>query len=174
MTAAVRVPGRPLTLDDVTRLAEDDDVHRYELVEGNLIVVPPANWRHQRISAQLVTWLSNCGYADRASIAPGVRTAADNMNGRIPDLVVAAGPVPDDVVWLEPDLVLLAVEVVSKGSERTDRWLKPLEYAEAGIKWFWRVEPDDTVVQLLLVDGRYVEQSRVPLADLLASDVVSL
>jgi hypothetical protein len=71
MTAAVRVPGRPLTLDDVTRLAEDDDIHRYELVEGNLIVVPPANWRRQRASAQLITWLSNCGYADRVSVAPG-------------------------------------------------------------------------------------------------------
>ena len=174
MTAAVRVPGRPLTLDDVTRLAEEDDVHRYELVEGNLVVVPPANWRHQQISAQLITWLSNCGYADRVSVAPGVRTAADNMNGRVPDLVVARGPVPGEGVWLAPELILLAVEIVSKGSERTDRWLKPLEYADAGIERFWRVEPDDTVILFRLVGGQYVEQGQVPLVDLLARNTAPL
>jgi Uma2 family endonuclease len=170
----MQVPARPLTLDDVTRLAEVDDVHRFELVEGSLLVVPPANWRHQRISAQLIAWLSDRGFDDRVGVAPGVRTATDDLNGRVPDLVVANGPVPDDVVWLAPELVLLAVEIVSKGSERTDRWLKPLEYAAAGIARFWRVEPDDTVMLFRLVDGQYVVQAQLPLADLLASDTVPL
>jgi len=67
VTAAHLLPSRPLTLDDVTRLAENDDRHRYELSEGNLIVVPRADtWRHQEISA------------------PGVQTADDGLNGRIP------------------------------------------------------------------------------------------
>lgn len=41
MTATVDLPPRPLTLDDVTRLAEADSSHRFELSEGNLIVMPP-------------------------------------------------------------------------------------------------------------------------------------
>jgi hypothetical protein len=60
-----------------------------------------------------------------------VRTATDDLNGRIPDLVVTTGPVPDDTVWLAPETVALAVEIVSKGSERADRWLKPVEYADS-------------------------------------------
>jgi hypothetical protein len=61
------------------------------------------------------------------NVAPGVRTGDDNLNGRIPDVVVTTGPVPDDTVWLAPEMVAPAIEIVSTGSERTDRWLKPVE-----------------------------------------------
>jgi Uma2 family endonuclease len=103
-----------------------------------------------------------------------VRTATDDLNGRIPDLVVTKGPVPADTVWLDPAHVVLAVEIVSKGSERADRWLKPVEYAEAGIPLFWRVEPDDTVVQFRLHGVRYVEYNTVALDNLLAADAPTL
>jgi Uma2 family endonuclease len=108
------------------------------------------------------------------NVAPGDRTATDDLNGRIPDLVVTTGPVPDDMVWLPPEMVTLAVEIVSKGSERTDRWLKPIEYATPGIPWFWRIEPDDTVIQFRLDDSRHVEHTAVALDDLLAGTVPDL
>jgi len=174
MTVAAELPARPLTLDDVTRLAEADTRHRFELSEGNLIVMPPGTWRHQKISGLLFTWLLTHGLGDQANIAPGVRTATDDLNGRIPDLVVTTGPVPDDTVWLAPETVALAVEIVSKGSERIDRWLKPVEYAEAGIPLFWRVEPDETVVQFRLDGRRYVQYGSIALDDLLAGDVPDL
>lgn len=174
MTVAADLPARPLTLDDVTRLAETDSVHRFELTEGNLVVMPPGTWRHQEISGLLFSWFATHGYRGRVNVAPGVRTASDDLNGRIPDLVVTTGPVPDDIIWLPPELVALAVEIVSKGSERADRWLKPVEYAEAGIARFWRVEPDDTVIQFRLDDKRYVEYGSAALDDLLAGDVPDL
>jgi Uma2 family endonuclease len=174
MTAAAGLPYRPMTLDDVTRLAQADSGHRFELTEGNLVVMPPGTWRHQEISGLLFAWFVNHGYRGRVNVAPGVKTAADELNGRIPDLVVTTGPVPRDLVWLSPEMVALAVEIVSKGSERTDRWLKPVEYAEAGIVRFWRVEPDDTVVQFRLDGCRYVEYGSVALEDLLAGDVPQL
>ncbi len=93
---------------------------------------------------------------------------------RIPDVVVTTGPVPDDTVWLAPEMVALGVEIVSKGSERMDRWLKPVEYAEAGIVLFWRIEPDDTVVKFRLEGSRYVEYGSVALNDLLAGEVPDL
>jgi Uma2 family endonuclease len=174
MTVAADLPARPLTLDDVTRLAEADSRHRFELTEGNLVVMPPGTWRHQEISGLMFTWFVTHGYRGRVNVAPGVRTASDDLNGRIPDLVVTTGPVPDDTVWLPPELVALAVEIVSKGSERTDRWLKPIEYAEAGIARFWRVEPDDTVIQFRNESKRYVEYGSVALEELLAGDVPDL
>lgn len=174
MTTAADLPARPLTLDDVTRIAEADNRHRFELAEGNLVVMPPGTWRHQEISGLLFTWFLSHGYRGRVNVAPGVRTGDDDLNGRIPDLVVTTGPVPGDTVWLAPETVELAVEIVSKGSERTDRWLKPVEYAEAGIARFWRVEPDDTVVQFRLDGHRYVEIGSIALDDLLAGDVPEL
>jgi len=174
MTVASHVPDRPLTLDDVTRIAEADTNHRFELSEGNLLIMPPGTWRHQQISGLLFAWFLTNGYSNRVNVAPGVRTAADDLNGRIPDLVVTTGHVPPDTVWLDPALVALAVEIVSKGSERMDRWLKPVEYAEAGIPRFWRVEPGDTVVQFRLEGNRYVECGSVPLDALLAGDVPDL
>ncbi len=174
MTAAADLPARPLTLDDVTRLAEADTRHRFELSEGNLVVMPPGTWRHQEICGLLFTWFVTHGYRGRVNVAPGVRTATDDLNGRIPDLVVTTGPVPDDTVWLAPETVALAVEIVSKGSERMDRWLKPVEYAEAGIARFWRVETDDTVVQFRLDGDRYVEYGSIALDSLLAGEIPDL
>ena len=174
MTIAADLPARPLTLDDVTRLAEADTRHRFELSEGNLVVMPPGTWGHQEISGLLFTWFVTHSYRGRANVAPGVRTADDDLNGRIPDLVVTTGPVPDDTVWLAPETVALAVEIVSKGSERVDRWLKPVEYAAARIPLFWRVEPDGTVVQFRLDGNHYVEYGSVALNVLLAGDVPDL
>ena len=174
MTAALNLPPRPLTLQDVTALAAADDQHRFELIEGNLIVMPPGTWRHQEISLLMGAWLLTHGFRGRVNVAPGIKTADDNRNGRVPDLAVTKVAAPPDEVWQEAASVLLAVEIVSPGSERTDRWLKPVEYAEAGIEHFWRVEPDDTVLRFQLIDGAYKEIGREPLDTLLAGEVPEL
>ena len=176
MTSVAELPAWPLTLDDVTRLAEADSSHRFELIEGNLVVMPPGTWRHQKISGLMFAWFSAHGYGDRVNIAPGVRTADDNLSGRIPDLVVTTDAMDDEdeTVWLPPETVALAVEIVSKGSERTDRWHKPVEYAAAGIARYWRVEPDGTVLRFRLDGAHYVEESPIALDDLLAGDVPDL
>jgi Uma2 family endonuclease len=174
VTSAMDIPLRPLTLDDVARLAEADHEHRFELSEGNLIVTPPGTWRHQEISGLLFAWLLAGGYRGRVNLAPGVRTATDSLNGRIPDLVVTTGPVPHETIWLAPEVVALAVEIVSKGSERTDRWHRPVEYAAAGIRRFWRVEPDDAVVQFELADSAYAQVGETTLDALLAGPVPEL
>lgn len=45
--------------------------------------------------------------------------------------------------------MLLVVEVVSPGSETTDRIVKVDQYAKAGIAFFWRVEQAATGVPLI-------------------------
>lgn len=53
--------------------------------------------------------------------------------------------------------VLLAVEIMSPGSRRTNRITKPAEYAELGIPHYWTIDLDEpaTLVAHTLVDGRY-------------------
>ena len=89
-------------------------------------------------------------------------------------MVVTTGPVADETIWLAPEIIALAVEIVSKGSERTDRWHKPLEYAAAGIQRFWRVELDDSVIQFELDDAAYTQVGEIALDALLAGPVPDL
>ncbi|WP_249227227.1 Uma2 family endonuclease [Kutzneria sp. CA-103260] len=56
------------------------------------------------------------------------------------DVVVFDAGVPLTTRPVSGSAVLLAVEVVSRGSRREDRGAKPLAYAEAGIRHYWRVE----------------------------------
>lgn len=45
--------------------------------------------------------------------------------------------------WIDPALILLAVEVVSPESEERDHEVRPRKYAAAGIRHHWRVENVD-------------------------------
>ncbi len=135
----VQLPARPLNLDDVTALAAADDLHRYELDEGTLLVMPPADTEHAAIVTRMLVWLVSHGYdAERVLASPGVQIK-EQSGGRSPALIVLARPIPA-TVWVDPGDVLLVVEIVSKGSERLDRETKPAEYARAGITHFWRIE----------------------------------
>jgi Uma2 family endonuclease len=77
---------------------------------------------------------------------------------RAPDLIV----VPTAVAKSNParyqaEDVLLAVEVISPGSRRTDRVFKLNEYAEAGIRNYWIVDLDRpvTITAFELVGQEY-------------------
>lgn len=48
-------PGEPFTVDDLDRMP--DDGHRYELIDGMLIVSPAPNLGHQRVAVVLSSLL---------------------------------------------------------------------------------------------------------------------
>jgi len=54
-----------------------------------------------------------------------------------------------DLTPKRPEHVLLIAEVVSPGSETTDRKLKLVDYAVAGIEHYWRVEEAGTGVPVV-------------------------
>jgi Uma2 family endonuclease len=138
----VRLPARPLTLDEVAELAAVDDAHRYELDEGNLVVMAPADIDHADMIIRIGAWLRAQGYGDgRVLAVPGLRIKAAR-SGRCPDLMVVTRRLPRATVWVDPVEVALVIEIVSKGSENLDRMVKPVEYAGAGIRQYWRVERD--------------------------------
>jgi hypothetical protein len=71
MTAAAELPARALTLDDVTRLAENDITHTFELIQGNLVIRPPSDCSDQRIRVGLSRWLVGHGFRGRVNVATG-------------------------------------------------------------------------------------------------------
>jgi Uma2 family endonuclease len=157
-------PDHLLTLDEWDALPEDT-VQRFELVEGILLVAPKPTPLHQwamvRLCAQLdaqlpdeLKALADVEVLVEAGFPPTVRA---------PDIVVIPTAVARrNPARLDAADVLLAVEIVSPGSRRTDRVTKPAEYADAGIRHYWVIEldPPVTLTGHLLVEGGYEETIR--------------
>jgi Uma2 family endonuclease len=163
-----------ITLDDLAAMiAADEHGRRYETSpEGVLSVVPPPDSDHAVIATELMAWLIAAGIPLKQIMqVMGVRIASPKVDsGRVPDLTVWSRPQPR-AVWLPPDDLVLAIEIVSPGSEATDQLIKVEEYAKAGIPRYWIVARDDpnTVTRFRLgADRCYATVARTPLAELLA------
>lgn len=162
-----------VTLADLAEMnAADQHGHRYETSpEGVLSVMPPADLEHARIAGRLVAWFVAAGWpVDHVLQAVGIRIPGDDRaGGRIPDVTLWR-KLPDTGVWLAVRDLLVAVEIVSPGSETIDDVTKRREYASAGIPQYWIVGRDSAqtvAICRLTGDGTYAEPVRMPLAWLL-------
>ncbi|MFC3741538.1 Uma2 family endonuclease [Paractinoplanes deccanensis] len=171
-TVGLHMPAM-VTLDDLAAMnASDPNGHRYETSpEGVLSVMPPADSEHAQIASRLFAWLLMAGWpADQILQVAGIRVPGSGRDGgRIPDLSVWS-KAPPRAVWLAVSDLLLAVEIVSPGSEAMDEVTKRREYASAGIPQYWVVDRDDAqTVTLYRLSSKaaYTERAKMPLAWLL-------
>ena len=128
-------------LDELPR-----DGHRYEVIDGNLIVTPPPPPWHQAVGSVLLGQLiAQCPPEWLAVYESYVDYGGD---GRVPDLLVVRRSAlrRHGQRAYQPGDVGLAAEIVSPSSRRTDRLAKPAEYAEVGIPLMWRVELEPQLV----------------------------
>ena len=117
------------------------DAPRVELVDGIIHVTPLPTLHHQDIAGLLTRWLRSRVPAHlRATQAVSVGLDVDAS--RRPDVLLHRAELPSDCWLLRPADVVLAVEIVSPGTRRVDRFAKPGEYAAAGIPFYWRIEQD--------------------------------
>lgn len=114
-----------ITLDDLAVMSAADENHRYELSpEGVLSVEPPADPDHALLVSRMFAWFLTNGYGPEQVVTD---CGIDVGGGRVPDLTVWAEgrpPRPARSSYAGTDGLLLAVEVVSKGSELIDRVIK--------------------------------------------------
>lgn len=158
MTVTVLPQSRPLTADDLA--AVPDDGHRYELVDGTLIVTPAPSWRHQRAVARLLRTLMDAAPDGLEALAApfDVRLADDTVLQ--PDVLVCR--VSDLTQRNLPVSPLLAVEVLSPSTRLIDLNLKRARYEAAGCQAYWVVDPDaPSITAWELRDGAYVEVAAV-------------
>ncbi|MET7751785.1 Uma2 family endonuclease [Micromonospora sp. NPDC005367] len=127
------------TLEDLLHLP--DDAPRVELLDGVIQATPSPTLGHQDISSLLWLWLRSHAPA-RLHAAQAVGVALNANTSRQPDVLLSRAEVSPDRSLLTPADVVLAVEVVSPGTRRIDRFAKPGEYAAAGIPFYWRIEQD--------------------------------
>lgn len=149
-------PTRPhlLSLRDWWALGEDQGGH-VELQEGVRVVAPRPSPAHARTVLGLARQLAD-QLPDGVEVLVEVDVVVDPSTPatvRVPDLICRLAT--DDDSMITADQEILAVEVVSPGSRRTDRVTKSSEYADAGIPHYWIVHEDRTVTTLRLMAGGY-------------------
>jgi Uma2 family endonuclease len=120
-----------------------------EVVDGMVVVSPSASKRHNRLARILANALDAAAGPDwNADTDFDVRLQDVPLTNRRPDVVVYRADTLD-ITPTRPGDVLLVVEVVSPGSETTDRIVKVDQYAKAGIPFYWRVEQSVTGLPLV-------------------------
>ncbi|WP_013322054.1 Uma2 family endonuclease [Gloeothece verrucosa] len=158
---------KKLTLEEYL-IYEDDTENKYELVDGELIAMPPENDRNNLISLYLLCEFLKyvpiylIRHKDTEIVVTGNRARV-----RLPDLMIlteellAAMEGRRATITQDMPSPALVVEVVSPGKINEDRdyRYKRSEYAARGIAEYWIVDPGkERVTVLTLVDGFYEEQ----------------
>lgn len=134
-----------------------------ELSEGELILMPPPSFTHQRVLDNLYSRLKAFVGERGLGVTVFAPLAVRLWPGKIrePDIMFYAEAHRDRIgeqVSGPPDLV---AEIVSPGSVKTDRQEKFAEYAQAGVSEYWIVDPAAESVEVYaLADGVYLLHER--------------
>jgi len=152
-------PGKPFTVAELDRMP--DDGHRYELLDGVLVVSPrPAN-PHQEVAAELLGLLrAACPAGMRALPEPAVQISRKTEFA--PDLVVMRQEQVNVAKCTEPPL--LVVEIRSLSTALIDLNRKKAAYERFGVESYWVVVPDRDEPEVIVFElrgGRYKEAAHV-------------
>ena len=163
MDAMTLLPqSRPLTRVDLDALRDNGagDGHRYELIDGVLVVTPSPSYAHQEVSSRLSMLLGQACPAGLVVLYAPFDVALDDDTVMQPDLLVARRA---DFTHRDlPVAPLLAVEILSPSTRRFDLTLKRSRFEAAGVASYWVVDPLElSLTAWELEDGHYVEVAHV-------------
>lgn len=159
ITEAWPRPGQPFTVDDLDRMP--DDGHRYELLDGALIVSPAPGPPHQRAAFVLAHVLEDA-CPEEFVVLPDVGVRLGAGSALEPDVVVARPADVSGARLARPPL--LVAEVLSPDSALRDLNLKKAAYERFGVPSYWVVDPDlarPSLRAFELTDGTYREAGHV-------------
>ena len=123
MSAALQKPAR-LTVAEFVRMIEPfPDEERWELLDGEAVLMAPQNERHQRIVTNLVRRCDDLALARGCSALPGLGLLSDTVDdyAPIPDVVVRCGPLLPQGYARDP---IFLAEVLSRSTMINDRGRK--------------------------------------------------
>jgi len=138
-----------MTYDDYVALP--DDGNRYEVIEGELCLVPAPNLKHQRVLLKLALQLGNFVETHKIGqiyVAP-VDVVLSKINVVQPDLLFVSNGrlniLTEAGVSGAPDL---AVEVLSPSTHRRDEVTKLRLYENFGVDEYWIVDITRSTVRV--------------------------
>jgi Uma2 family endonuclease len=136
------------------------DTNRYvELSEGKLIMPPHPTFAHQTALQNLFLKLNEFVESRQLGIvrfAPlPVRLWPDKV--REPDMFFIAKEHFDRISEQACGVPDLAIEVLSPATRETDRGEKFFEYAHAGVREYWLVDPEKRSIEVYTLQGHVYE-----------------
>jgi Uma2 family endonuclease len=143
------------TYEDYKNLPESE-TKRYELLEGDLVMVPSPSWRHQDISRRLEFRLE--AFVEKQQLGVVADAPLDVILGEDvvqPDILFISQQrstiIHDEAIRGAPDLV---IEILSPATAQRDRTYKKTLYARHGVQEFWLVDPETQTVEVLSLRAR--------------------
>lgn len=122
---------------------------RYELLDGELLVTPGPRPVHQRVVLEFAFLLRQ--HAEAASLGDVLTSPADielvPESILQPDIFVIPAALGRVTAWPEVTHLLLAVEVISPSSARTDRVRKRRFFQALRVPEYWVVDADARIVE---------------------------
>jgi Uma2 family endonuclease len=154
-----------LTYKDYASLGDDK---RYELIEGELYMVPSPDFSHQSVLGNLWDYLRNFTKKRQLGIvlcAPLDVVFPDN-NVLQPDILFISkermGIITEKNIKGAPDLL---VEILSTGTLERDKIVKKSLYEKYGVKEYWIVDPTGKQVEVLTLKEEGFEVSGIFFSD---------
>ena len=151
---ATAQPAVKLTYEDYCAAPDDE---RYELLDGNLMMVPAPNIKHQRVQLKLATRLDL--FIEERALGTLLTAPCDVMLSETdvvqPDLLFVSREREHLLsggqnVQGPPDLV---VEILSPSTADRDRGKKLALYGRHGVTEYWLVDPVSETVQIHRLQG---------------------
>jgi Uma2 family endonuclease len=160
------VASKLMTLEEY--LNYDDGTEKfYELVNGELVEMPPESELNRRIAMFLVIYFAQQGIpSQRLTMKTEIVVTGSRATARFPDVMILSEELETalqgarrSTVMLDMPPPLLVVEIVSPKQENRDYRYKRSEYAARGIAEYWIVDPMQQKVTVLeWVEGLYEEK----------------
>jgi Uma2 family endonuclease len=153
-------PPHDLAVDPALLDYLDERGLRYEVLDGAVLVTPPAGFRHEDVGGAVFAQLRVASPPELAVLGSNFGYWYDDPSFVLADITVARRvDCTERGTTVAP---LLVVEVLSRSTRRRDLTEKWSIYAEAGVPSYWIVEPEEpSLTVLTLTDGVYVETARV-------------
>lgn len=123
----------------------------YQLIEGELIMTPAPNPRHQIVSANLFKKLADFvnGKGMGVILYSPIDVYLGRENAYQPDIVFISKDrqdiIQEDGIYGAPDLV---IEILSPSTARYDLREKFRIYEKYGVKEYWIVDPEITSIEI--------------------------
>ena len=156
------------TIDEYLNYDDGTD-QRYELVDGELIAMPPESRLNRKIASFLFEAFIKLGVPS-ALLAIGTQIVVPSrkVTARQPDLVVlseeceiALEGASSDIITAELPPPTIVIEIVSPGTTNYDRDYvdKRKEYAARGIPEYWLIEhPERKITTVLYLEGKHYRE----------------
>jgi Uma2 family endonuclease len=178
MLVAVPKPKIKYTYEDYKSLSVFENM-QYELLDGEIIMVPAPSTYHQKISGQIYFLIklfvektsSGVIFYSPLDIVLEGEEGCDVVQ---PDLIFISKDrldiIKEEEIRGAPDLV---IEILSPATEKKDRFYKKSLYARHAVREYWIVDPDKKTIELYtLTEEGFKLHQEYKVGDILRSIVL--